>query len=75
MLSGELDPVTPPRWAKAAAERLPHAVVLTFPSIGHGVLGADECASLVIGRFLGDPAKPPFDPCLLALRPPQFARP
>lgn len=72
MLSGELDPITPPRWARAAAAHRPRAVVIAFPGVGHGVLQAQECASLLVGRFLQDPAKPPFDPCLLGLRPPQF---
>jgi pimeloyl-ACP methyl ester carboxylesterase len=72
LLSGELDPVTPPRWAKVAAEHLTHAVRLDFRGIGHGVLSAHACAGLIVGRFLTDPARSPVDDCLLAVGPPNF---
>ncbi|HKW52342.1 MAG TPA: alpha/beta hydrolase, partial [Stellaceae bacterium] len=72
LLSGELDPVTPPGWAKLAAKQLPRAVRLDFRGIGHGVLAAHACAGVIVGRFLADPAKPPLDDCLLAVGPPHF---
>ena len=72
MLSGALDPATPPSWAKQAARRLPHAYRLTFPGVGHGVLAARECAAQLVGRFLADTSKAPFDNCMLLLRPPHF---
>jgi pimeloyl-ACP methyl ester carboxylesterase len=72
LLSGELDPVTPPRWAKVASEQLTHAVRLDFRGIGHGVLAAHACAGLIVGRFLTDPARSPVDDCLLAVAPPNF---
>src|SRR5580658_785156 len=72
LLSGELDPVTPPRWAKVASEHLTHAVRLDFRGIGHGVLAAHACAGLIVGRFLTDPARSPVDDCLLAVAPPNF---
>jgi pimeloyl-ACP methyl ester carboxylesterase len=72
LLSGELDPVTPPAWAKLAAKDLPRAVRLDFRGIGHGVLAAHTCAGIIVGRFLADPAHSPLDDCLLAVGPPHF---
>ncbi|HVJ51632.1 MAG TPA: alpha/beta fold hydrolase [Aliidongia sp.] len=67
MLSGELDPVTPPEWAKTAAATLSHARLFRFPEVGHGVLAADRCADRVVASFLAKPDQAPFDHCLLAL--------
>jgi len=72
MLSGVLDPATPPSWAKRAARQLPHAYHLTFPAVGHGVLAAQECGARLVGRFLADTSKVPYDDCMLLLGPPRF---
>jgi pimeloyl-ACP methyl ester carboxylesterase len=72
MLSGELDPVTPPQWGKAAAASLRNAVRVEFRGVGHGVLEAHHCASLIVARFLEDPMRSPLDDCLLAVGPPRF---
>ena len=37
LLSGVLDPVTPPRWADLAAETLPNSRHLIAPGAGHNV--------------------------------------
>ncbi len=74
MLSGDLDPATPPQWAAKAAARLPHAYSFKFPSVGHGVLAAQECAGRLVGRFLDDLSAQPLDDCLLALGPPHFRK-
>lgn len=47
VLSGELDPVTPPRWGDAAAEHLENARHLVVPRAGHGTLMRGCTASLV----------------------------
>jgi pimeloyl-ACP methyl ester carboxylesterase len=67
MLSGDLDPVTPVGWAKAALATLPHASLFHFPGVGHGVLAANSCADRVVRRFFAKPQARPFDDCLLAL--------
>lgn len=72
LLAGDLDPATPARWAESVAARLPHAYLFKFPDIGHGVLGANACASRLVGRFLADPSRRPIDDCLLLLGPPRF---
>ncbi len=51
LLSGELDPVTPPRYAQAIADHLSQARVLTLPGQGHAVMGVG-CAPEVVARFV-----------------------
>ncbi len=72
MLSGELDGFTPPRWSKVAADGMPGVTRIEFRGIGHGVLEAHDCAGLIVARFLDNPARPPFDDCLLTMGPPPF---
>jgi pimeloyl-ACP methyl ester carboxylesterase len=50
LLSGTLDPVTPPRWAKEAAKTLPHSLSETVPATGHGTL-AHACVRDLIEQF------------------------
>ena len=72
LLSGTLDPVTPPRWAKDAARTLPHSLAVTVPATGHGTL-AHACVRKLIEQFYKkgsvdglrspcaeDTARPPF---------------
>ncbi|MGH8222423.1 MAG: alpha/beta hydrolase, partial [Woeseiaceae bacterium] len=51
LLSGEADPVTPPRYADLAAVRLRNARHLTGPRQGHGQ-AARGCMPEIIGRFV-----------------------
>ena len=51
ILSGELDPVTPPRWGEHVAASLPNARHLVVPGAGHGTLTAG-CVPELIGAFL-----------------------
>lgn len=72
LLSGTLDPVTPPRWAADAAKTLPHSLQVTVPATGHGTL-AHACVRKLIEQFYKagsvdglrspcaeDTARPPF---------------
>jgi len=56
-LSGEIDPVTPPRWGEAVCGNLSHCRHLIVPGTGHGVI-AQGCMPQIIHRFLetADPA-------------------
>ncbi|HET7202818.1 MAG TPA: alpha/beta hydrolase [Steroidobacteraceae bacterium] len=54
LLSGEFDPVTPPRYGEAVARQLPHARHLVLRGQGHGVLGVG-CTPRLLGRFLARP--------------------
>jgi pimeloyl-ACP methyl ester carboxylesterase len=51
LLSGGADPVTPPRWAEAAARSLPRARHLQVPGLGHGVL-ARGCIPRIVTEFV-----------------------
>ena len=77
LVSGELDPVTPPAWAESLASSLPRGRHLVIPSSGHvfdGLSGIDTCLDPLLVEFLetGDPAA--VDPaCLATMTPPPFA--
>jgi pimeloyl-ACP methyl ester carboxylesterase len=51
LLSGEADPVTPPRWADLAAASLPASRRITVPGQGHGVL-VRGCLPRVVADFV-----------------------
>jgi pimeloyl-ACP methyl ester carboxylesterase len=51
LLSGAIDPVTPPRWAELAAETLPNSVHVIVPNAGHGTMTID-CIADQIATFI-----------------------
>jgi pimeloyl-ACP methyl ester carboxylesterase len=51
VLSGGLDPATPPRHGAAVAERLGRARHVVAPSLGHGITG-QSCAPRLVTRFI-----------------------
>ncbi|MCG6871682.1 MAG: alpha/beta hydrolase, partial [Gammaproteobacteria bacterium] len=51
LLSGQLDPVTPPRWAELAARNFSHSRHLVVPGAAH-IAGTTGCLPKLIGRFL-----------------------
>lgn len=54
LISGELDPVTPPRLAERALRALPNGVHVVVPHAGHsynGMRGAAACLDPIILRF------------------------
>lgn len=50
LMSGELDPVTPPFWADEAATHLPNSLHVVLPGAGH-FLGPQDCVQGVMARF------------------------
>jgi pimeloyl-ACP methyl ester carboxylesterase len=59
ILAGQFDPVTPPTWGKAVAERLENSAFVEFPGQGHGVTLDTPCAFEIMDLFLTSPyAKP-----------------
>ena len=50
-ISGEFDPVTPPRYGDQVAEGLPNARHLVLPGQGHSVLGAG-CMPKLFAQFV-----------------------
>ncbi|SHH28655.1 alpha/beta fold hydrolase [Massilia sp. CF038] len=71
LLSGELDPVTPPRRAVAAARYLPQHQHLVVTYAGHGIsqLG---CAPRLLREFLDKPEQPLKADCLKDIPAPTF---
>lgn len=51
VLSGELDPVTPPRWGAEAAEHLSASTHWVVPGTGHGTI-ANPCVTGRIAEFI-----------------------
>jgi pimeloyl-ACP methyl ester carboxylesterase len=73
ILSGQLDPITPPRWGEHIAQHLPNSRHLVVPGVGHGALG-QGCVSRLVSRFLDDGSAANLDPsCIEQIsRPPFF---
>jgi pimeloyl-ACP methyl ester carboxylesterase len=51
LLSGELDPVTPPAWAEEAARTLPASRHFVVPGVGHGATSVG-CVPRLVDEFL-----------------------
>jgi pimeloyl-ACP methyl ester carboxylesterase len=51
LLSGGNDPITPPRYAAAAAHGFTHSLSLVVPDFGHGQL-TDPCMAGVMAQFV-----------------------
>ncbi|ASG66483.1 alpha/beta hydrolase [Idiomarina piscisalsi] len=51
LLSGELDPVTPPAWGDLAAKTLPNSKHLTAPNASH-TIASHTCANRLIAEFI-----------------------
>nr|WP_255508493.1 alpha/beta hydrolase [Limnothrix sp. FACHB-881] len=63
LLSGNLDPVTPPPFGNQVAAGLPHAYHYTFPGLGHGAFASSDCANRLVRDFLRDPNQAPDGRC------------
>lgn len=53
LLSGQLDPATPPRFGQLAASRLKHALHVVVPGVAHGV-STVGCGPRLVASFLAD---------------------
>jgi pimeloyl-ACP methyl ester carboxylesterase len=70
LLVGEWDPVTSPRWARAAADQFSPSHVVVFPKAGHAVPAFEGCAGALVADFLAgvaiddsctaQPGRPPY---------------
>jgi pimeloyl-ACP methyl ester carboxylesterase len=76
ILSGELDPVTPPSWGEMVHKNLPNSKHLVAPGTGHGVIGTG-CGERLIADFIAKGGLEGLDDsCLKVLkRPPFFLTP
>ena len=63
LLSGQLDPTTPPRWADLAAETLTRSHSFVVPMAGHGVGMDTPCGRKLAGAFLHAPGADPSPAC------------
>jgi pimeloyl-ACP methyl ester carboxylesterase len=70
-LSGEIDPVTPPAWAQAAARTLSHGHFVFLPGLSHGTMGT-PCAHSILDAFFANPAVAPAAACAPKLPPVKF---
>lgn len=76
LISGELDPVTPPAWADSVARTLPNSKHIVIPGSGHifdGMTGIETCLDPLITRFLDTGDIKAVDPgCVREMQPPPF---
>jgi pimeloyl-ACP methyl ester carboxylesterase len=71
LVTGALDPVTPPRFAEAVARGLPNAQVLVVPGMAHA--GTDRCVEEIVSQFVGRGAIQGIDTsCVNGIKPPPF---
>lgn len=72
LLSGEIDPATPPQWAEIARRTLPNSLHLTVPGVGHGA-SAEGCVPQLMARFIESADVHAVDAkCLSPLQRPPF---
>jgi len=70
LLSGQLDPVTPPRYGEAVVRHLPNGRHVVAPGQGHNVFGSG-CAPQLMSRFISAANAKDLDAgCLQQLAPP-----
>lgn len=75
MISGYLDPATPPVHAETAAKTLPNTRQVVVRNGSHSFAGMKGCIDLLIASFLENPAKPQDASCADKIKRPPFARP
>ncbi|MCE2909245.1 MAG: alpha/beta fold hydrolase [Burkholderiaceae bacterium] len=63
ILSGALDPSTPPSWAQQVAATLSNRTLVSFPARAHSIQTASPCAQTLVNAFL---AGQPLDPSCAA---------
>jgi alpha-beta hydrolase superfamily lysophospholipase len=72
LLSGQADPITPPRHAAQLAGALRNSLHLTFPGMGHGNAGND-CARKIVDSFIETGSIAGLDTsCVESVQPPPF---
>jgi len=72
LLSGTLDPVTPPKWGAEAARHLHKGTHVVAPG-SHGLGG--PCIDDIMRAFLNDPERPVDASCVETLQPGPFRIP
>ncbi len=56
LLTGAIDPITPPSFARVVAEKMgPRAQLVEFPNVGHDVEESTPCGAGIVTQFIRDP--------------------
>jgi pimeloyl-ACP methyl ester carboxylesterase len=72
VLSGEVDPVTPPGWGDSVVKHLSRGLHIVVPSTGHGVV-ATPCGNRLVSDFIDEGSTEGLDTdCVAAVRRPPF---
>ena len=69
VLSGALDPITPPHYAAEVTDQFPAATAVVIPNGGHGVAWATPCTQLLSLAYTAHPNNPPNTACVTELDP------
>lgn len=64
VLSGELDPVTPPKFGELVAKNLSNSYFYVFPGGGHTGETTSDCALDITAAFVNDPETEPDASCI-----------
>jgi pimeloyl-ACP methyl ester carboxylesterase len=72
MLSGQLDPVTPPANAEQAARTLPNSLSLVIPGLGHNVVFSGCLPDLVATFIQAGTVKGLDTSCVKQIQPSPF---
>ena len=72
VLSGEVDPVTPPGWGAAVVKHLSRGTHIVMPSTGHGVVST-PCGNHLVNDFIEHGSADDLDiKCVASVRRPPF---
>jgi len=72
ILTGTLDPITPPEWGLLASETLSNSYVYEFPNAGHWEMRSGSCALGIGLAFIDNPEGEPDASCIVGLGGPRF---
>jgi hypothetical protein len=68
LLSGSLDPLTSPDWARRASSTLSHGYWVALPGLGHGASSSSsQCARSIVSQFVVSPG-PPNTACVQSMK-------
>ena len=76
VLSGDIDPVTPPSWGASVVEHLSRGIHIVLPSTGHGVV-TTPCGNRLVTDFIERGSREGLDTACVSTvrRPPYFVTP
>ena len=63
LLSGELDPITPPAYADALAPQLASATAVTQAGRSHGIWVGNDCIQAIVAEFVASGGARPDTSC------------